>query len=73
MKFHEGYTRVVAVGECGVGNESVGTVWLETKVFSKDTPISSVIEWAKTQGVGGRLILTVDQPSQCVIAGEVSQ
>jgi len=64
MRFHEGYTHVVAVGECAAGNETVGHAWLETKTFPKNTPISAVVEWAKNREIMGRLVITVDEPAK---------
>lgn len=52
------YNRVIAIKEKSAGNDSVGDMWLETKSFTPNTPISEIIAW---QGVrGGKLIITVD-------------
>ncbi|MCE5227870.1 MAG: hypothetical protein LLG05_18680 [Porphyromonadaceae bacterium] len=53
------YESVVAIVEKADGNESVGTMWLETKIFDREDSLSKVITWAKEAGVTGRLIITV--------------
>ena len=40
------------------GNESVGSMWIETKTFHKDEAISEVLLWAKD--ASGKLIITID-------------
>lgn len=55
------YGRVVAIKEMSAGNESVGSMWNETKTFDKDVPIGTIIEWAK--GCSGKLIITIDEDS----------
>ena len=60
MKTFEEYERVIAIKEHSAGNASVGHMWLETKSFPKDTPVSEIIEWAK--GCNGKLIITIDEP-----------
>ena len=59
MKHFEKYKKVIAIKEQSAGNESVGDMWLETKSFSKDTPIHEIISWAS--GASGKLIITIDQ------------
>ena len=34
-------------------------MWVETKTFSKNTQISTIIDWAKD--CGGKLIITIDE------------
>lgn len=38
--------KVVAVLSRSSGNESVGDMWLETKVFLANTPVGDIVEWA---------------------------
>ncbi len=38
--------KIIAMLERSAGNESVGSMWTETKSFDWDTPISEVMEWA---------------------------
>ena len=59
MKIFENYTRVVAIKEKSSGNESVGNMWVETKTFPKDTPISEIIKWAND--CYGKLTITIDE------------
>ena len=59
MKYFSDYKRVVATKEKSAGNESVGTMWTETKTFGKDEPIEAIIEWAKD--ADGKVILSIDE------------
>ena len=54
---------IVAVKERSAGNDSVGDMWLETKVFADDTPISTVWAWGESLQHCGRLMLTCPQNS----------
>lgn len=60
--------KIVAIKERSEGNESVGTMWLETKVFEPTATVLEVLEWAGARsypptaaggGKYGRLMLTV--------------
>jgi nitrous oxidase accessory protein NosD len=53
------YQRIIATKEKSAGNESVGSMWSETKSFDRETPISSIIEWA--ENADGKLIITIDE------------
>lgn len=59
MKTFKTYERVIATTGHSAGNESVGNMWIQTKSFNKDTPISEIVEWAK--GCNGKLIITIDE------------
>jgi len=37
---------IIAIKDCAAGNEQVGTMWKETKVFDDSTPVGEVWEWA---------------------------
>ena len=54
----------VVIQECSEGNESVGSMWLETKVFSHTATLEQAITWAKgKRSAGGKTILTIaDNP-----------
>jgi hypothetical protein len=68
MKFYEHgyspYTHIIAIGERSGGNETVGDMWLETKLFEKTTRVEEIIKWAKEQGISGRLIITISEPDK---------
>lgn len=56
--------RVIAIRECANGNDSVGTQWLETKIFLEVHTLSDVMAWEQKiyrRNGKGRLILTVDE------------
>ena len=59
MKQLENYDRVIAIKERSAGNETVGDMWLETKSFDKETPVSEIIEWSGIHK--GKLIITIDE------------
>jgi len=60
MRFYNEYTDIVAISERSSGNDTVGNMWVETKVFNKNAPIDEVIQWAK--GTSGKLIITISDP-----------
>jgi len=39
--------KIVAIKDMSAGNETIGEMWQETKVFDGGQPISDIIEWAK--------------------------
>jgi hypothetical protein len=61
MKHFENYHTVIATKERSAGNDTVGDSWIETKSFSKTTPISEIIEWASN--ASWKLIITIDESS----------
>lgn len=42
--------KVVAIKDMVAGNETVGEMWKETKIFELDDSIRKVIDWVKTGG-----------------------
>jgi len=38
--------KVVAIKEMSAGNDSVGEMWKETKIFESEEPIENILEWA---------------------------
>lgn len=53
--------KIVAIVECANGNESVGSMWLETKIFDLDTPVERIWDWGKEMNNGkGKLIITIE-------------
>lgn len=57
------YSTVIASAENSAGNESVGNTWIDTRAFPKETPVETIIAWAKENGCGGRLTITIDESS----------
>ena len=49
---------IIAVKERSAGNESVGSMWIETKVFCPETPVIEIIDWSQPDKYG-RLIITI--------------
>ena len=37
---------VIAIRDCSAGNDSVGEMWKETKIFDSSEPIQKILEWA---------------------------
>ena len=52
---------IIAVGECSRGNDTVGDMWYETKIFRPSDDIEDVFKWARKVGVSGKLILTIEK------------
>ena len=61
-RFNKKFRTIIATKEMSAGNESVGSMWNETKSFSDDTPLSEVMEWGES--ASGKLILTYDESSE---------
>ena len=59
--FKKSYQQIIAILECADGNEKVGSMWHETRIFNKSQSINDVIQWAGSKSFysQGRLILTV--------------
>jgi len=55
-----GCERAIAIAEMSAGNETIGSAWLETKSFDKNTPISEILLWAHNIGVTGKVVITLD-------------
>ena len=36
----------VVIRDCSAGNETVGEMWQETKIFPAETPLAEVMAWA---------------------------
>lgn len=51
--------KVVAIAEKSAGNERVGDMWKETKIFNDDTPIGEVMEWVGSRSTN--VTLTVPE------------
>ena len=50
--------KVVAIKDMSAGNDSVGEMWKETKIFNAYDPISAVMEWA---GKKKNVVLTIPE------------
>ena len=64
--------KIVAIKEKADGNESVGTMWLETKIFEEDVSVGEIIRWSQNGTMWpksqGRLIISVpdnDEGNKC--------
>lgn len=60
--------KIVAVLNRSAGNESVGDMWLETKVFDESDSLANVLNWAsrvaqsgEVKSFKGNLRLTISQ------------
>ena len=56
---NKNYASVVVIAEQSNGNDCVGNMWLETKIFNKEATLGEVVDWAFKRKVSGRLILTI--------------
>jgi len=41
--------KIIAIRDMSAGNETVGEMWQETKIFDSDTPLIEVLKWAGTE------------------------
>ena len=59
--------KIVAVKEKSAGNETIGDMWLETKIFDEKISVGDIIRWSQDGRMdsrnGGRLIITVPSPN----------
>ena len=63
---------IVAIQECAYGNDKVGDMWLQTKVFESSEPIWKVIKWAKKLRChGGKLIICEPDNAEDIVIGGV--
>lgn len=61
MKFiKDDYVIVALIEQCD-GNETVGSQWIESKIFSPNQNIQEIIEWAEKRHCAGKLIITVTE------------
>lgn len=47
--------QIVAILDRSAGNESVGEMWQETKIFDCDTKLIDVLKWAAEQHHSGTI------------------
>ena len=57
--------KAIGILYCSAGNESVGDMWKETKIFDMTEPIENILKWA-SKGYGienfeGHLEITIAQ------------
>jgi hypothetical protein len=64
MRFGENM-KIIAIKDMSAGNNSVGEMWQETKVFNHEDKLIDVMAWAGTRK---KLVLTIpDNYEQAVI------
>ena len=55
---------IIIIKECSSGNETVGSMWLETKKFPPTATLEEVLMWKEARY--GKLIITVaDNEENC--------
>ena len=52
--------KIVATVHRSAGNDSVGHMWKETKIFGLDTLVSEIIKWARGHSTIGPLQNTLE-------------
>jgi len=56
---------IVAIAYKSAGNESVGDMWRETKIFTPETPVIEIFKWASNssdvKSHKGHLEITIAQ------------
>jgi hypothetical protein len=63
-KQSECYKRIIAIKERSAGNESVGSMWVDTASFDMNTPIGTILDWAHNRS--GKLIISIDESTQII-------
>lgn len=53
---------IVAIRDMSAGNESVGEMWQETRIFDLQTPIEDVVKWAFGSTIPSKKRLTITVP-----------
>ena len=57
--------KIVAIVYRSAGNESVGDMWRETKIFEPETPVVEIFKWASqdfaVESYKGHLEITIAQ------------
>jgi hypothetical protein len=62
---------VVAIKEMSGGNETVGEMWQETKIFKSSEPIENILKWAMGEhDKYSRKQITITVPHDNLEAGE---
>ena len=65
--------KIIAIKERAEGNESVGTMWVETAVFDEKSTLGDVMKWAGVQVHAtkyGKLMLSLaDEPEGSLLEG----
>ena len=51
--------KIVAIKEMSDGNESVGEMWKETKIFDDETKLKDVMKWLGTDRKKKNIILSM--------------
>ena len=55
--------KIVAISYRSAGNESVGDMWRETKIFEPETPVIEIFKWAsgdfEVKNYKGHLEITI--------------
>lgn len=54
--------QIVAIKDMSAGNETVGEVWQETKIFDATTPVIEIVRWACSPGKALQKRLTITMP-----------
>ena len=50
--------KIIAIKEMSAGNESVGEMWQETKIFNSAEPIMNIFKWA---GLNKKITITIPE------------
>ena len=51
--------KIIAIKEMSAGNDTIGEMWKETKIFSPTDTLKDVMNWTKSRGGNDNIILTI--------------
>lgn len=51
--------KIVAIKDMSAGNDRVGDMWQETRIFDGDTPLKEVMAWVASRHT--RVVLTIPE------------
>ena len=51
--------KIIAIKEMSAGNDTIGEMWKETKIFSPTDTLKDVMNWTRSRGGNDNIILTI--------------
>ena len=57
-------SEIVAIKDMSAGNDTVGEMWQETRIFDSEAPLSAVMDWACPNPGNSRKRVTLTRPDK---------
>jgi len=51
--------KIIAIKEMSAGNDTIGEMWKETKIFRPTDTLKDVMNWTRSRGGNDNIILTI--------------